>query len=100
MWGDFFFENWKNLEFTDIIVHFFVNDTELIQAADTNIFTENLHLGVVIWKLINSYVAAFNPENINDYYEERFKDDYPGYIVAKQELENLSLYCKSYKIKL
>ena len=94
-----FFENWKNLEFTDIIVHFFVNDTELIQAADTNIFTENLHLGVVIWKLINSYVAAFNPENINDYYEERFKDDYPGYIVAKQELENLSLYCKSYKIK-
>ena len=56
-------------------------------------------MGVVIWKLINSYVAAFNPENINDYYEERFKDDYPGYIIAKQELENLSLYCKSYKIK-
>ncbi len=94
-----FFENWKELGFTDIIVHFFVNDTELINAANTNIFTENLHLGVVIWKLINSYIAAFNPENIKDYYKERFDNDYKGYIIAQKELEKLSLYCKKHKIR-
>ena len=94
-----FFENWETLGFTDIIVHFFVNDTELINAANTNFFTENLHLGVVIWKLINSYVAAFNPENITEYYKERFDKNYQGFIIAKKELKKLSLYCKNYKIK-
>ena len=86
-----FFENWETLGFTDIIVHFFVNDTELINAANTNFFTENLHLGVVIWKLINSYVAAFNPENITEYYKERFDKNYQGFIIAKKELKKLSL---------
>ena len=25
-----YFENWSKLQFTDIVVHFFVNDTEII----------------------------------------------------------------------
>ena len=31
-----YLENWKSLQFTDLIIHFFVNDTELIQSAKTN----------------------------------------------------------------
>ena len=93
-----YLENWKSLEFTDLIIHFFVNDTELIQSAKTNFFTENLHLGVVLWKLINSYVSAFNPENITEYYKKRYEDDYKGFIIAKNELNKLSLHCKKNKI--
>ena len=89
-----YLENWKSLQFTDLIIHFFVNDTELIQSAKTNFFTENLHLGVVLWKLINSYVSVFNPENITEYYKKRYEDDYKGFIIAKNELNKLSLHCK------
>ena len=89
-----YLENWKSLQFTDLIIHFFVNDTELIQSAKTNFFTENLHLGVVLWKLINSYVSVFNPENIPEYYKKRYEDDYKGFIIAKNELNKLSLHCK------
>tara|TARA_X000000368_G_C23045412_1_gene718910 strand:- start:1276 stop:2247 length:972 start_codon:yes stop_codon:yes gene_type:complete len=93
-----YFQNWKSLEFTDIIIHFFVNDTELIQSAKTNFFTENLHLGVVLWKLVNSYVSVFNPENITEYYKKRYEDDYKGFIIAKNELKKLSLHCQKNKI--
>ncbi len=89
-----YFMNWQNLEFTDIIIHFFVNDSELIQSAKTNFFTENLHLGVVLWKLVNSYVSAFNPENITEYYKKRYEDSYEGYIITKKELKKLSVHCQ------
>lgn len=93
-----YFENWKSLEFSDVIIHFFVNDTELIKAAETNYFTRNFHLGVVLWKLFNSYISAFSPENIKDYYKDRYKDDYEGFIVAKKELNKFNTHCKQKKI--
>jgi len=89
-----YFENWKELEFTDIIIHFFVNDTEVIKPTKVNFFTNHLHLGVVVWKLINSYISVFSPEKIDKYYLDRFKDNYEGFIIAKKELLKLSNHCK------
>ena len=89
-----YFENWSRLEFTDIIIHFFVNDTEIIEPAKVNFFTNNFHLGVVVWKLLNSYVSVFNPEKVEKYYEDRYKDNYKGFIIAKNELLKLSNHCK------
>ena len=57
-----YFENWSRLEFSDIIVHFFVNDTEIIETTKVNFFTNHFHLGVIVWKLLNSYISVFNPE--------------------------------------
>ena len=36
-----YFENWEKLNFSDIIIHFFVNDTEVIEPAKVNFFTNN-----------------------------------------------------------
>lgn len=89
-----YFENWSSLKFTDIIVHFFVNDTEVIESPKVNFFTNHSHLGVVIWKLFKSYVTVFNPENIENYYKDRYQDDYEGFQVAKKELKRLSNHCR------
>ena len=88
-----YFKNWKELEFTDIIIHFFVNDTEVIEDSEVNFFTKNTHLGVVVWKLINSYKSSFKKEKLNDYYEEKYNDNYRGFQVAKKELKKLKKYC-------
>ena len=89
-----YFENWSNLKFTDIVVHFFVNDTEVIESSKVNFFTNHSHLGVIVWKLLKSYVNVFNPENIEDYYKDRYLDSYEGFQVAKKELKRLSNHCK------
>ena len=93
-----YFENWKELEFTDIIIHFFVNDTEIIKPAKVSFFTNHFHLGVIVWKLLNSYVSAFNPEKVEKYYLDRYEENFEGFIIAKKELLKLSEHCKKNSI--
>ena len=93
-----YLENWQLLGFTDVIIHFFVNDTEIIKETKTNFFITHTHLGVVLWKLFNSYISAFNPENLSEYYKERYQDDYEGFIIAKKELKIFNAHCKKNKI--
>jgi len=93
-----YFENWKELEFTDIIIHFFVNDTEIIKPSKVSFFTNHFHLGVIVWKLLNSYVSAFNPEKVEKYYLDRYEENYEGFIIAKKELLKLSEHCKKNSI--
>ena len=93
-----YLENWKSLNFTDIIIHFFVNDTEIIVPSETNFLTKNFHLGVVLWKLYNSFKNEFNQENIKEYYSKRFEDNYQGFIIAKKEIKNLNNHCKKQNI--
>jgi hypothetical protein len=88
-----YFENWSNLNFTDIIIHFFVNDTEVIKTTQTNFFYRNFHLGVVFWKLINSYKNEFTNENLSEYYSKRFEEKSPGFMTAKKELNKLKNHC-------
>ena len=93
-----YLKNWKELDFTDIIIHFFVNDTETIKTNKTNFFTQHTHFGVVIWKLINSYKTSFKKKNISDYYREKYDDNYLGFQVAKKELINFKKNCNLKKI--
>ena len=94
-----FFENWSELPFTDIVVHFFVNDTEMSFNARPNFFFEHTHIGVVIWKLINSYKSSFKKEKLEDYYYERYLDDFQGFKIAKAELVRLKNFCIEKNVK-
>ena len=90
-----YLENWKELEFSDIIIHFFVNDTEVIKESKTNFFTTHTHLGVIIWKLVNTYKSSFSKDNLDDYYKKRYKEDYEGFKTTLLELERLKNHCKN-----
>ena len=39
-----FLENWSDLAITDIIIHFFVNDTELSTVSKPNFLVEHTHV--------------------------------------------------------
>jgi lysophospholipase L1-like esterase len=94
-----YLDNWKDLDFTDIIIQFFVNDTEnLREAREPNFFVEHSHLGVIIWKLINSYNSKFKAEKIEDYYRELYDDDNKGFKIAVQSLKKIQNHCKSNNI--
>ncbi len=91
--------NWQDLEFTDIIIQFFVNDTEnLREVREPNFFVEHFHLGVITWKLINSYNNKFKTEKIEDYYKELYDDDNKGFKIAVQSLKKIQNHCKSNNI--
>jgi len=93
-----YFENWINLEVTDIIINFFVNDTESLVNKNTNFFVKNSHFAVVVWKLINSYKSNLSKENLVSYYEKLYEENFIGYQTAKENLIKLNKYCKIKKI--
>ena len=93
-----YFENWINLEVTDIIINFFVNDTESLVNKNTNFFLKNSHFAVVVWKLINSYKSNLSKENLVSYYEKLYEENFIGYQTAKENLIKLNKYCKIKKI--
>ena len=94
-----YLENWKELKFSDIIIHFFVNDTEVIKESRTNFFTTHTHLGVIVWKLVNTYKSSFSKDNLDDYYKKRYKEDYEGFQTTLRELERLKNHCQKENIK-
>ena len=94
-----YLENWKELKYTDLVINFFVNDTEIIKKKDVNLILKHTHIGVVTWKLFNSLKSYQSNENLADYYKLKYEDTYPGYAVAKKEILNLKNHCQTNNIK-
>ena len=93
-----YFENWKELEFTDIIINYFVNDSEILLTKKTNILIQHSHLAVVLWKYFNSLNEKFSNNNLYNYYENLYKDEFPGFINAKENIVRLNNFCKEKNI--
>jgi len=93
-----YFENWNDLEITDIIINFFVNDTEILEDKKTNFLLKHSHLAVVVWKLTNSYKSNLSKENLENYYKRLYQDDFIGFQKAKENLIKLNKHCKIKKI--
>ena len=89
-----YFENWIDLEVTDIIINFFVNDTEVLTSKKTNFLVKHSHFAVIVWKLINSYKSSLSRENLVNYYEKLYEDDFIGFQKAQKNLIKLNNHCK------
>ena len=58
-------------ENSSIVVHFFVNDTEIINQDNSNFITRNFQTGVILWKYLNSLKSEYNIEKLSDYYKKK-----------------------------
>jgi len=93
-----YMENWSKLNVTDLVVQFFVNDTEILKDNKVNFFTKHTHTGVMIWKFLNTLKSDFKSENIDDYYRKLYENDFKGLKIAKKEMKKLKLHCETKKI--
>jgi len=84
---------WKDLDFTHIIITYFVNDAEILKSKKTNFFVKHTHTGVVLWKLYNSFNASLKKENLKNYYKNIYDDNSEGLRLAKNELKKLNDHC-------
>lgn len=88
-----YFENLSNIKIDNLLIAYFINDTEILLPNNSNFFERNTHLGVLVWKYINSKKNIFQNENVVDYYKHIYEDDYEGFKVAKNELKKLKKHC-------
>ena len=93
-----YIENWADLNVTDIVIQFFVNDTEILKDSKVNFFTEHTHTGVMVWKFFNILKSDLSPENIDSYYKKLYQDDFDGLKIAIKELKRLNSHCEDKEI--
>ena len=94
-----YFENFSDIKIDNLVVAYFINDTEILLPNNPNFFERNTHLGVLVWKFINSKKDIFQNKNVVDYYKSIYEDDYEGFKVAKKELSRLKNHCDLRDIK-
>ncbi len=94
-----YLKNWSKLDFTDIIINYFVNDAEILENKKTNFFIKHAHLGVVSWKLFNSFKSSLKKGNLDKYYKKIYEDDFEGFILLKKELNKLNNHCINNNVK-
>ena len=94
-----YLKNWSNLNFTDVIINYFANDAEILENKKTNFFIKHTHLGVVSWKLFQSFNPYLKKENLSQHYKKTYEDDFEGFILLKKELAKFNNYCNNNNIK-
>jgi len=93
-----YFENYKNLKPNIIIIHYFLNDSEILQNTYGNIFTRNFHLAAILWKYINIKKDNLKFSNIYDYYSnfyetDNFKNTVKYLTMMKNECDKNKIRC-------
>jgi lysophospholipase L1-like esterase len=85
---------------TDIVVHYFLRDAEVLDPGNGNWFLRNSELAVMLWEIWNRVATSSGERSIVDHYRAVYDPHYPGLAVMKQELAKLADYAQQHEIKL
>lgn len=94
-----YFENLKYLKPDEILILFFVNDTEILENNYNNFFIKNFQLAVLLWKYFISFEEKLNIQNIEKYYLQKYENGFKGFEDTKKNLIKLHEHCKNQNIK-
>jgi lysophospholipase L1-like esterase len=85
---------------TDIVVHAFVRDAEVLEAGGGNWLLRNSQLAVVLWAAIQRQRAGTGIDKLEDHYRKLYDAQAPGFLAAKEALHRLSSYAQEHHIRL
>jgi len=95
-----FFVNHAHLKPTDIVVHYFLNDAEILPSDQGNFITRNFQIGVLIWKIYHQFFGASGINSLEDHYNKLYTKESPGFEAMKKALIRLAKYCDENNIRL
>ena len=94
-----FLSKLKQIEPTDIVVHFFLRDAEILEAPRSNWFLKNSQLAVTLWNLYQQSAMAKKGVTVESKYREIYNYNHPGYQEMVAALTKLSVYAQSHNIR-
>ncbi len=95
-----FLTNLYQTEPDDIVIHYFLNDIEILTHNSGNIFTRNFHIGVAIWKTYNQLFGNINQIKLEEYYKDLYQDNSESFLRMKMALKKLVSYSNQNNINL
>src|SRR5262249_49293266 len=97
---ELFFTRLKDLQPTDIVVHGFVRDAEVLDAGGGNWLLRNSELAVVLWTALQKQLAGTGQQNLEDHYRHLYDPQARGFLALREPLHGLSDYAQSNHIRL
>jgi len=90
----------KAVQPTDIVVHFFLRDAEIIELGRTNWLLKNSQLAVTLWNLYQQTIMAKRGVSVETRYREIYNANHPGYQQMLLALTRLSEYGRDNNVRL
>jgi lysophospholipase L1-like esterase len=97
---ELFMTKLKDTQPTDIVVHAFVRDAEILEAGGGNWLLQNSQLAVVVMAAIQRQRASAASGTLADHYRRYYEPNSEGLLAAKDALRRLSEYAQQNNIRL
>lgn len=89
-----------SLKPTDIVVHYFVRDAEVLDAGGGNALLRNSQLAVTAWVAISRYFGKGAERSLENHYQAVYSPEAAGFQAMRRSLRELSEYAKQNNIRL
>jgi lysophospholipase L1-like esterase len=80
------------LEPTDIVVHYFVNDAEILEPGGGNFFLRHSQLAVTLWIALNRVLHRGNETGLITHYQQVYEPEADGFQAMQASLAQLRDY--------
>jgi lysophospholipase L1-like esterase len=95
-----FFRELVDLHPTDIVVQYFLRDAEELPPGGGNLFLRNSELAVTLWIAYHRLFDKVGEASLIEHYKNVYREDAPGFIEMKAQLEKLAQYAKQNGIRI
>jgi len=87
-----FFTILKDIEPTDIVLQYFINDAETLNPGRGNFFLQNYQLAVTLYILYNRLFFSSGEDTLIQHYKKVYNENASGFIAMRKSLKRLSNY--------
>jgi lysophospholipase L1-like esterase len=88
------------LDPTDIVVHYFLRDAEILDPGGGNALLRNSQLAVTLWIAITRYLQKSGEKTLEEHYRAVYAPDAPGFVEMQKQLGRLGEYARARGIRL
>jgi lysophospholipase L1-like esterase len=85
---------------TDIVVHYFLRDAEVLDRGGGNFLLRHSQLAVTLWTAVNQYLRPSGTDTLVKHYTAVYDPAAPGYKAMQSALRRLSEYARSNNVRV
>jgi lysophospholipase L1-like esterase len=95
-----FFERLARFEPDIVVIHYFINDTDILEPGGGNWFLRNSQLAVSLWIAANRLTGAGSFEALVEQYRKSYEPDAEGFRAMKAALTRLAAHARERNIRV
>jgi lysophospholipase L1-like esterase len=97
---ELFMTKLHQLQPTDVVVHYFINDAETLERGGGNALLRHSQLAAALWTLGRQQALGAGQQGMLDYYRNVYDPAAPGYRAMRDALGRLSAYAAEHQIRI